>query len=308
MRGSFVILSLLLVALCVVAIRSAPYPLRDVDRHTESLDGLASVRAPLATEVGDQVRTGGGSPSAEPSMAELVQLAQQLLDQMRSEVQDYSATLVKRERIGGVLAPETRMEIKIRNPQLATDVAHGETSAKQLSVYLKFAQPDSQRGREVIWEGGKRENKLIAHESGFLNLMSVQLKPDSTLAMRGNKYPITEIGLMRLLEKMLEKIDRNVDLSRCRIETRENQRVGDRECRLFQVTQPRSIAGADFYIAQFFLDTERQLPLRYAAFLWPEKEGDPPPLEEEYTYLDLQTNVGLSDADFDPKNPQYDFP
>ncbi|MGN6136394.1 MAG: DUF1571 domain-containing protein, partial [Aureliella sp.] len=35
--------------------------------------------------------------------------------------------------------------------------------------------------------------------------------------------------------------------------------------------------------------------------------GDPPPLEEEYTYLDVQLNVGLKDIDFDPENPAYNF-
>jgi outer membrane lipoprotein-sorting protein len=55
------------------------------------------------------------------------------------------------------------------------------------------------------------------------------------------------------------------------------------------------------------LDTERLIPLRYAAYLWPEKDGEPV-LEEEYTYLNVQLNVGLTDADFDPENENYHFP
>jgi hypothetical protein len=64
----------------------------------------------------------------------------------------------------------------------------------------------------------------------------------------------------------------------------------------------------DFHIAQIFIDEERMIPLRYAAFLWPEKPDDPPPLEEEYTYLNVRLNVGLKDSDFDPDNPAYNFP
>lgn len=233
-------------------------------------------------------------------MAELIALAQEMLAHMQSNIRDYRGTLVKHERIKGKLAEETRMEFKIRNPLASRDTG--------LAAYLKFSEPRSARGREVIWVDGRDDNQLIAHEGGFLNLLRVQLAPNSSLAMLGNKYPITEIGLLRLAEKLIEKIDRDVDLSQCLIETREQQFVGDRPCRLIQVTQPKSVPGADFYIAQVFLDTQRQIPLRYASFLWPERPGEPPPLEEEYTYLDVELNVGLSDSDFDPDNPSYNYP
>ena len=35
--------------------------------------------------------------------------------------------------------------------------------------------------------------------------------------------------------------------------------------------------------------------------------GDPPPLLESYTYPNLKLNPGLTNADFDPKNPAYNF-
>ena len=88
----------------------------------------------------------------------------------------------------------------------------------------------------------------------------------------------------------------------------EDQRVGDRVCQLIQVTHPERDPRYDFYIAQIFIDTQRMIPLRYAAFLWPQKAGGEPLLEEEYTYLDVKLNVGLTDTDFDPNNPDYQFP
>jgi len=35
--------------------------------------------------------------------------------------------------------------------------------------------------------------------------------------------------------------------------------------------------------------------------------GAAPELVEEYTYLDLRTDVGLTDRDFDPRNAAYSF-
>ncbi len=256
----------------------------------------------------------------QPTMEELRGLAREILANLHSHVNDYTATLVKRERIGGRLGEEVRIQIKVRNPVAAVDpaidspatTAVAEKKAVEsmggMAAYLKFLEPRSMRGREVIWVDGVNDNKLIVHEAGFLNLMRVELAPHGKLAMLGNKYAITELGLLRLVEKLIEKIDRGVDLSQCSIATREDQMVGDRSCRIIQVTQPRSVPGADFYIAQVFIDNQWQIPLRYAAFLWPENAGEPPPLEEEYTYLDLQLNVGLTDLDFDPDNPAYDYP
>ncbi len=300
MRRSFILLTLLLAVLTAVSV-IAPTSLRREDSESQSsLSGIISVTAPLAPSASTAELPAAADGSDQPTMAELIELAQNMLAQMRADIRDYRGTLVKRERIGGKIGDETRMAFKIRNP-IASPAAG-------LAAYLKFSDPRSARGREVIWVDGRNDNQLIVHEGGFLNLLRVQLAPDSSLAMLGNKYPISEIGMLRLAEKLIEKIDRGVDLSQCLIETRDGQMVGDRACRLIQVTQPKSVPGADFYIAQVFLDLERQIPLRYAAFLWPQRPGDPPPLEEEYTYLDVELNVGLSEADFDPDNSEYNYP
>lgn len=307
MRTSFTWLWLFLIAVFAVAVYSSRYKFREDLPAASNLQNVVSVHHPISNNTVGSVDPSLSS-KLEPTMDQLVELAKQLLAHMQSNVRDYTATLVKRERIAGTLTPEARMQIKIRNPQLVSESKRSDQPSKGLAAYIKFTEPVSMRGREVIWEAGKNGNKLVAHEAGFLNVLRVELEPTGTLAMMGSKYPITEIGLMRLLEKMLEKIDRGADLSACKIETREGERVGDRECRLIQITQPRSVPGGDFFVAQFFLDDERQMPLRYAAYLWPEKDGDPPLLEEEYTYLDLKLNVGLEDADFDPDNPAYNYP
>lgn len=230
-------------------------------------------------------------------------LAYEVLAKMNSEVDDYTATLVKRERINGVMGTETRMEIKVRTRSMA-----GGKVVRPLQAYIKFLDPWLARGREVIWSEGKNGGKLVAHEGGLKNLVRINLAPTDTLAMMGNKYPITEIGLNRLVEKLIEKGERDKRAGPCIVTIDEGHQVGDRDCKLVQVTHPEPDPRFDFHIAQIFIDQERLIPLRYAAFLWPEKPGDPPPLEEEYTYLNVRLNVGLQDIDFDPDNPAYKFP
>lgn len=302
MQISFAILAILIFVLSLAGFAST---LSQDDVAPSDLDrGVISTRTPVTHSSGSpnmQAGTSGANSEGTvtaPTIPELIEFAEELLAHMRSHVVDYRGTLIKRERIQGVLGGEVRMQFKVRNPQ----------PQRGLAAYLKFESPSSTRGREVIWVENENENKLTVHEGGFKNLLRMQLAPESTLAMLGNKYPITEIGLLRLGEKLIEKCQHEVDLENCRVEIFDGQQVGGQPCRLIQVTQPESAEGSEFYIAQVFVDMQRMVPLRYAAFQWPEAPGDEPPLEEEYTYLDLELNVGLSDADFDPDNPDYQFP
>ncbi len=214
--------------------------------------------------------TQAGAPSPQQShpLDPVLQLAREALDKMDRDVADYTGRLVKRERIAGKLGSEVQMDFKIRTRRESNGVV-----TQPLSAYLKFLEPKSARGREVIWVEGANNNKLIGHEGGLLNLTSVHLEPTGMLAMMDNKYPITEIGLTRLIEKLIEKGERDRAIGSCEVQIVEDQRVGDRVCQLIQVTHPERDSRFDFHIAQIFIDTERMIPLRYAAFLWPRKNG-----------------------------------
>lgn len=229
----------------------------------------------------------------------VLEIARQSLDRLRSDVDDYTGVIVKRERIQGSLGDETKMEFKIRNRR------ESQGQVRPLSVYLKFLEPKSARNREVIWTEGK---KLIGHEGGFANLVRLELEPTGMLAMMGNKYPITEIGLVKLVEKLIEKGERDRELGDCEVKILEDQIVGDRKCRMIQVTHSVPNGKFDFHIAQIYIDMDRMIPLKYAAYLWPKSPSEAPPLEEEFTYLDLKINVGLKDIDFDPDNKNYNYP
>lgn len=236
----------------------------------------------------------GGAHPLDPVLL----LAEQVRDRIQSEVVDYTATVVKRERIKGKLGKAEHMEVKIRNPNASADLP------QKLSVYIKFIAPSANAGREVLWVDGRDDGQLHSYQFGI----PVSLQPTSSLAMMGNKYPITEIGILRLAEKLIEKGQRDRLLGSCRVEIFENEIIEGRSCKLIQVTHDNRHAQFDFHIAQVYIDNELQVPIRYAAYLWPESSDAAPLLEEEYTYSNLRLNVGLEDIDFDRENPAYHFP
>lgn len=244
--------------------------------------------------------TGGSLPPLDLAL----QIARDGLEQCREQVNDYTATLVKRERVDGTVGEHEYMFLKVRNRK----VADGQL-IQPLSVYLTYLRPASVKGREVIYVEGQNDGNIIAREGGFKGrfLPTVPLAPTGMMAMRGQRYPITEIGVENLMVKLIERGSSARQHPDVTCTFRKNAKVKDRVCTMLEVLQPTRHPGLEFYQAQIFIDDEHNLPIRYVAYDWPRREGQTPELIEEYNYIDLKLNVGLSDADFDPRNPEYSF-
>lgn len=233
-----------------------------------------------------------------------LQRARRSLSQCQATINDYTALLVKRERIGTTLGPHEYMTAKIRCRKLQ----EGQI-VQPLSVYLSFVKPASIKGREVLYVEGQNDGNLIAHEGGFKGkfLPTVNLPPTGTLAMRGQRYPMTEIGLENLLVKLIERGEQARQLPDVKAELRSGIKINNRPCTLLTVTQPTKRPELLFYQAKVYMDEELNVPIRYVAYDWPQPGQKKLDVVEEYNYLNLKLNVGLTDADFDPNNSSYNF-
>jgi hypothetical protein len=188
-------------------------------------------------------------------------------------------------------------------------IRHEQPRGVPFSVYLGFKKPSSMKGREVLYVRGANDGKLTAHEGGFKSrfLPTVSLDPTSALAMRNQRYPITEIGLRTLTERLIEKGERDRELGPCKVRILKGAKVSGRTCTCIEVRHDDRKPQLDFHVARVFVDDEHQLPIRYEAFEWPTHAGGKMQLIEEYTYMDLELNVGLTDADFDRNSSMYNF-
>ena len=65
--------------------------------------------------------------------------------------------------------------------------------------------------------------------------------------------------------------------------------------------------GIFTHLSRVYFDKDTKFPVQAETFAWPASPGDDPPLLERYSYSEIRTNVGLSDADFDRSNPDYRF-
>ncbi len=237
------------------------------------------------------------------SLDRAIDMAYKGLAEMRSTVTDYTAILVKRESVDGVVGEPEYMKVKIRCPRSS---ATGKTP---FSVYMKFLRPKPTAGREVIWVDGKNQNRLCVHEGrGLIAMKEFNLDPTGWVAMKGNRYPIYEAGIENLIVKLIEKAERDRNAGPCIATYREGAMINKRPCTMIELIHEERKAPFEFHKAQVFIDQELNLPVRYSAWDWPASPGGKPELMEEYTYVNIRTNVGLSDIDFDPSNPSYHFP
>lgn len=238
----------------------------------------------------------------EHPLAPAIEYAENRLATIDDDIVDYTAILTKRERINGKVLPEQQMLVKVRHAQPDKEIP--------FSVYLKFLSK-AEKDREVIWIQGRNDDKLVAHEGGFARRLGSQnLDPEGWLAMRGQLYPIHMIGLKNLIDKMIERGQRDLEHDDIVVVDRNDVELAGRTCNLIEIRHETEDDRFDFYLARIYVDQEHNIPTRYVSYTWP-KEGEelsPKDVLEEYTYTDIQLNVGLTDDDFDKENSEYDFP
>ena len=229
-------------------------------------------------------------------------VAREGLQHIQSTVKDYTATLVKQERVNNQLLDVEYAMCKIRREH--------EVDGKTVpfSVYLNFLKPREIAGREVIYVEGRNKDRITAHEAGILGRMTVHLKPDSMLAMKGQRYPITEIGIETMVKRMIEKGERDREHGNCQIDFNRNVDFEGASCTLITITHDVHKDPFDFHIAKIYINDDTNLPIGYEGFDFPLEEGGKPQLMERYYYRNMKTNVGLTDKDFDPRNSDYKFP
>src|SRR4029079_2354746 len=223
-----------------------------------------------------------------------LEMAYKTKQNIETNLKDYSAIVIKHERIDGVLGDDERALIKVRE--------------HPFSVYMGFLSPDAVKGQECMYVEGANNNEMYAHAPpGTLRgrIGTVKISPTSAIAMKGQRYPITELGIANLTKRLIEVGEHDKQFGECDVTFSQGAKVNGRVCTIIQVTHPVPRRNFIFNMARIYVDDQLNLPIRYEAYDWPAQAGGKPELLEEYTYVNVKINQGLTDADFDVHNPQY---
>jgi len=206
---------------------------------------------------------------------------------------DYSAVMIKGERLDNSISYE-RLFLKIRH--------------RPFSVYALSTAPECTAGREVNYVEGQNNGRLWAHGVGAERALgTVSLPPNGPIAMRGQRHPITAIGILNLTRRLIEVAEQDLRHDECQVSYFGGADVNGRSCTCIQVVHPVPREHFLFYLAKVYVDNELNLPIRYESYGWPQSPDGSPPLIEQYIYLDLSLNNGFTDNDFSIRNPNYQF-
>lgn len=157
----------------------------------------------------------------------------------------YTARFEKQERIDGRLWPLERMEVTIREDPL--------------SVRMRWVgQVDA--GKDVLYVEGENDDRARVYTGHRAVKMHLNLDPDGPLAMKGNRHPVTDVGLVTLARGLLHSAGESAParkesfryLGRSRLLGREVELVGRR-------TFPGRHRPHEYML--YALDADRGFPL-----------------------------------------------
>jgi hypothetical protein len=210
--------------------------------------------------------------------------SQEILDK---NVRDYSCTFVKRESVNGMLGEQQFIFMKVMH--------------QPFSVYMLFKKPYA--GREVVYVDGQNNNKIVALDVGVKRYLGkMNLDPHGALAMKGQKHPITSVGIRNLCSKLIKMHEAELQYGECDVTITPEVKIDSRKTTMVQIIHPTARKEFKNHVARIFFDNEHKIPIHYDAYVWPAQAGGDPPLEESYTYQNLQLNNNFTPIDFDPNN------
>lgn len=242
-------------------------------------------------------------PRQPMSAEQMLRLKVELLERGRDDLLQrpgYIARFTKQEVVHGELLDEQTMLMKCRH--------------EPFSVYLAWETGDV--GREVLYVEGEHNDKLLAHDGGWKSrLPAIWLKPDSSLALRDARYPVTDAGLAGLMNIMLATHRQDLEeanFASCTLQTRNGP--NGRRCQEF-TTRYKSAAASPMYRKSITcLDEEWNVPLETHHFEWPrdgvtgtEAAVDAATLIESYRFEDVEFRDRWQADDFDRANAHYYF-
>lgn len=204
-----------------------------------------------------------------------------------ARVQSYTARFVRQEVVGGALRPREEALLKFQRPGL---------------MYLRWIA-GLPEGREILFVPGRNHNRMLVREPGWLSrLVTVAMAPDNPRVLRESRHPVTDVGLGRLIELIVDNARRAAAAGELTLKDHGIATGPEGPARRLEAVLARDGQGRYYcYRLELAVATGSGLPVRATIYDWGDR------MVADYEYLDLKLNPVLTAGDFDAANPEYGF-
>jgi hypothetical protein len=216
------------------------------------------------------------------------------------DVDNYTCTFDKQERIEGDLSNLQQQFIKIRH--------------QPFSVYFKVEKGDV--GREILYPISPEDGRMIVKLPDFGGrIPALKLNPNSSRAMAESRYPITMAGIKELTKMTLEVRQHDLKLGN-QIHTvlRDDRTFDSRPVYAYEMTYASPKANKTYRKCVLYIDKQLMVPVYVKNHTWADavkgsdlNNLDDTTLIEYYSFRGIKLNAGLHTMDFDPANKDYPF-
>lgn len=203
-------------------------------------------------------------------------------------VESYTAIFHKQQRIAGELLDEENIFLKCRK--------------KPYSLYMKWVT-EPYKGSELLYVVGWNKGRIKAHRGGLFSFIVRNLAPNDPKLMENDLRPVTSTGVGFLLQTVAINMRKAIKAGVLTFTDHGKESVYGRDTQVMVIDILPNENAEDYDGAQFVInqDVESKILIRIRVY---DRDGR---LVENYGYENLNLDARLSDADFDPKNPEYDF-
>ena len=201
----------------------------------------------------------------------------------------YVAGFEMQEEVNNSLRPLENVSIKVRH--------------EPFSVFMRW----DGNGQEALYVHGRNDNRLIVKPTtGLPALRRVwRLDPESRMAMRTCRYPITEIGIAILAERIYEFYDQHRNKVHLATFEYTDSTLQGRGVTVVNVKFKDQTLVPEYHSSRFCFDKENQLLVAVDNYGW--SETGERRLIEHYLYHHIDATPALTDNDFTENNPDYQF-
>ncbi len=212
---------------------------------------------------------------------------------------DYTVNFHREERIDGDMKEQQSIAMKVQHQP-------------NFAVYMNWQTGD--RGRQVLFSDAYEDGCMVVKFGGIRRFLpAVRVDPNCGLAKAETRYPITEAGVLGMIEQILahrqEDLKRGHGVNCVRLT---NDEFDGHQCYRFLLTYEDPKFNAAYRKSILLVDSRRHIPLMVRNFTWAtdgeelsEEELDKATLIENYSFTKLDMNSELAVADFSRENPKY---